>query len=170
MGSNLGDRIAAIDMAAHKLKTLPSTRLTTLSGLYETSAVGIEGDSFINAVAEAQCRLGALILLNKLLEMETAMGRHREPGRTESRFIDLDLLMYGDCVSEEETLILPHPRMLSRRFVMEPLAEIAPNLNIPPSGITASVAATNLAKRCPEQSVKHLGTLEEVKDSLRFEV
>ena len=90
-------------------------------------------------------------------------GRHREPGKTGSRVIDLDLLLYGCAAFKEETLILPHPRMLSRRFVLEPLAELAPDLEIPPTGVTTSRAAAELAKSHPEQEVKRLGRLEEIK-------
>lgn len=170
LGSNLGDRVSAIDAAAQKLITLPGTSSIALSGLYETSAVGMEGKHFINAVAEVRTGMGPLILLRTLLNVETDMGRTREPGITGSRFIDLDLLLYGETEVSTRNLTVPHPRMFSRRFVLEPLAELAPDLFIPPLGITASEAALAAAKRFPDQEVRRLGTLEEVRESLRFEV
>jgi len=163
LGSNLGDRVLALDRAVEKLKTVENTRYIAVSGLYETSPVGMEGGTFLNAVAVMETGLKPEKLLKKLLRMETAMGRVREQGKNGSRNIDLDLLLLGNTVVEEEDLILPHPRMLCRRFVMEPLAELAPDLKIPPSGVTASEAASDLAARYPEQEIWRLGTLEEMR-------
>ena len=170
LGSNLGNRILALETAVEKLKALPDTRYNALSGLYETSPVEAEGGPFLNAVAVIETVLEPGILLEALLGMETAMGRTRQPGKTGSRLIDLDLLLYGNSTVEEKKLTLPHPRMLGRRFVMEPLAELAPDLKVPPTGITAFKAAANLAKSHPEQEVRRLGTLEEIKERLRFDV
>jgi 2-amino-4-hydroxy-6-hydroxymethyldihydropteridine diphosphokinase len=163
LGSNLGDRILALEAAVEKLKALPDTRYIVLSGLYETSPVGMEGGPFLNAVAVIETGLEPGILLRALLSTEKTIGRARKPGKAVSRLIDLDLLLYGNTTVEEENLILPHPRMLHRRFVMEPLAELAPDLRVPPTGITVSATAANLAKNHPEQEVRRLGTLEEVK-------
>ena len=166
LGSNFGDRVLALEAAVEKLKTLVSTRFMAMSGVYETSPVGVEGGPFLNAVAVIETGLEPGVLLEALLSMETTMGRIREPGKDGSRLIDLDLLLYGNAVVDEVNLILPHPRLLRRRFVMEPLAELAPDLRIPPTGITASNAAADLAVHHPEQVIKRLGTLEEIKESL----
>lgn len=165
LGSNLGDRVLAIEMAVEKLRSFEETFLSDLSSLYETSPVDLEGAPFINAVAVVETGLEPGTLLRTLQRLETAMGRTRESGRPGSRIIDLDLLLYGDATVRERSLILPHPGMLHRRFVMVPLAELAPDLKIPPTGITASEAAADLAKNQPEQKVTRLGTLEEVKES-----
>jgi 2-amino-4-hydroxy-6-hydroxymethyldihydropteridine diphosphokinase len=168
LGSNLGDRVLALDAAVKRLKTVEDTRYIALSGLYETSPVGMEGGPFLNAVAVMETGLGPEVLLKALLSMETIMGRVREQGEDRSRNIDLDLLLFANTVVEEKELTVPHSLMLARRFVMEPLAELAPDLKIPPSGITASEAAANLAIQHPEQSLRRLGTLEELKESLKF--
>lgn len=170
LGSNLGDRIKALETAVENLQRMEGIRNLALSGLYETSAVGIKSGSFVNAVAMIQSELEPLRLLQELLDVETTMGRRREKGKTISRLIDLDLLLYGECEMNEENLILPHPRMLVRRFVLEPLAELEPLLKLPPSGITVTEAAANLAKSHPEQKVKRLGTMKDVKERLRFKV
>jgi 2-amino-4-hydroxy-6-hydroxymethyldihydropteridine diphosphokinase len=170
LGSNLNDRVQALEKAVQKLKTLENTRFKTMSSVFETSPVGMEGGPFLNAVAVLETGLKARILLEALLGMETAMGRTRKTGKDASRFIDLDLLLYGCATLEEKDLILPHPRMLHRRFVMEPLAELAPDMKVPPTGITTSKVAADLAVRHPEQKIKRLGTLEEIKESLRFDV
>jgi 2-amino-4-hydroxy-6-hydroxymethyldihydropteridine diphosphokinase len=169
LGSNLGDRVPAIEMAVQKIKALPDTRYIALSGLYETTPVELEGGLFLNAVAVIETLLEPGLLLEALLHIETTMGRTRKPGKAGSRVIDLDLLLYENITVEEKRLTLPHPRMLRRRFVMEPLAEVAPDLRIPPEGIKASEIAAHLAKSHPEQEVRRLGTMEEVKESLMFE-
>ena len=163
LGSNLGNRVLALESAIEKIKALPDTRCLALSGLYETSPVELEGGFFLNAVAAIETGMRADLLLDFLLGLEAAMGRTRKKGESSSRNIDLDLLLYGDTVTERERLTVPHPRMLNRRFVMEPLVELAPDLKIPPTGITAREAAAKLANLHPEQEIKRLGTLEEVK-------
>ena len=170
LGSNLGDRVQAIETAVEKIKALPDTRFIALSGLYETTPVGLDGGLFLNAVAVIETLLEPGMLLEALLSMESAMGRTRKPGKAGSRVIDLDLLIYGNITVEEKRLTLPHPRMLRRRFVMEPLAEVAPDLRIPPEGTKASEIAADLAKSHPEQEVRRLGTLKEIKEGLMFEV
>ena len=163
LGSNLGNRAEALNTAVGMLKDLEHARLAAVSPLYETSPVGIGGRSFFNAVVEAETGLGAKDLLGALLDIEKAMGREREPGNSAARVVDLDLLLYGGATGEEKDLTIPHPRMLQRRFVMEPLSELAPDLRIPPAGITAAKAARDLVENHPEQRVERLGTLEEVK-------
>ena len=170
LGSNLGDRIQAINSAIEKLMVLEKTRLINVASLYETSPVGLVGRPFLNAVARIETGLGHLELLDAILSMEKTMGRIRDHDGLEPRIIDLDLLLYGNTVLKEERLILPHPRMLNRRFVMEPLAELAPGLKIPPTGITASEAAARLKENHPEQEVRCIGKLGEVEESLRFDV
>lgn len=164
LGSNLHDRVEAITTALEKLQALERCKVTDVSSLYETSPVEVLGGTFLNAVARIETGLGPRVLLKTLLDIETAMGRNRDRNGGEPRIIDLDLLLYKNTIIKEHDLVLPHPRMLNRRFVMEPLAELAPDLKIPPSWTTASEAAAELAKSHPEQEIKRLGTLREVEE------
>lgn len=103
----------------------PHTRLAAASSLYRTAPVDACGPDYINAVVEVQTSLSPQALLQKCREQETAAGRER-PYRHAPRTLDIDILLYGDrCVNLPE-LIVPHPRMLQRAFVLVPLAEIAP--------------------------------------------
>ena len=170
LGSNCGDRIQAISTALENLMVLEETRLTKVSSIYQTSPIGLTGGPFLNAVARIETGLDPRKILEAILGVETAMGRVRNNDRWESRIIDLDLLLYGNTTLEEEDLILPHPRMLGRRFVMEPLAELAPDMKVPPTGIIASEAAALLKKNHPEQEIKRLGTLQEVKANYELRI
>jgi len=174
LGSNLGDRFVALETAFQSLKVMEDSQLTAVSGIYETSPVGVNSGLFLNAVAGIATGLSPRRLLARLLSLENDMGRARGKvrgiGSKGARVIDLDLLLYGDTEIHDRDFQLPHPRMLHRRFVMEPLAELAPDLKIPPSGISARTAAARLAKYSPEQEIRRLGTLEEIKESSRFEV
>jgi 2-amino-4-hydroxy-6-hydroxymethyldihydropteridine diphosphokinase len=128
IGSNLGDRRSLCLEALRGLEKLPSTRLTAVSSLYETEPVG-EGysSSFFNGVVELSTTLSPRAVLAAALLIEADLGRNRSkvgPDRT----IDLDLLLFGDLVLHEPDLTIPHPKMHERRFVLEPLAEIAPNV------------------------------------------
>lgn len=171
LGSNCGDRVQAISTALENMMVLEQTRLTNVSSIYETSPIGLTGGPFLNAVARIETGLGPRKILEAILGVEAAMGRVRSHDRWETRIIDLDLLLYGNTALQEEGLILPHPRMLGRRFVMEPLAELNPGLKVPPTGIIASEAAAQLKKNNPEQEINCLGTLQEVKTNygLRIE-
>lgn len=160
LGSNVGDKIHFIARAIEEMSKLETTRVVKLSSLYETAPVEVEGGAFINAVAKIETGLPARELLRNLLTLEKVMGRERTPGKVDPRAIDMDLLLYDEERIEEPELILPHPRMTDRRFVMEPLAELDPDISIPGTGLTAARIARNLAKSDPDQRVKRLGTLE----------
>ncbi|UCF87893.1 MAG: 2-amino-4-hydroxy-6-hydroxymethyldihydropteridine diphosphokinase [bacterium] len=161
LGTNLGDRVKALETAMERLGALEGCRVKDVSSLYETSPVGLEGGPFLNLVAVMETNLEPGELLERLLAVESAMGRIRLPGTIRSRVIDLDLLVHGDHIVEEKGLVLPHPRMLARRFVMEPLAELAPEMRITPGGKTACEVAKELREKHPEQEVVKLGKLEE---------
>jgi len=127
IGSNLGDRQAHLDQARQALTQLPQSRLAAFSKAYETEPVGgPDGQNkFLNAAALVETHLRPRHLMNELLKIEQAAGRQRgEPNAP--RTLDLDLLLYNDRVIDEGGLTVPHPRMAQRRFVLEPLAEIAP--------------------------------------------
>jgi 2-amino-4-hydroxy-6-hydroxymethyldihydropteridine diphosphokinase len=136
LGSNLGDRATNIHSAAAKLASA-KVHPIQLSPLLENPAVGGPPDSppFLNAVLEISTTLPPLELLAQLLALETKMGRVRRR-RNEPRIIDLDLLLYGNLILDDPSLVLPHPRLHERRFVLLPLSQIAPNLVHPRLGKT----------------------------------
>ena len=130
LGSNLGDREGNLREAVARLREIGAVRLSTLR---DTDPVGVvDQPNFLNAVAELSSELPARELLDRLLEIERELGRDRgKEERWGPRTIDLDLLLYGDEVIEEPGLTLPHPRLAERRFVLEPLHELAPDLVLP---------------------------------------
>jgi 2-amino-4-hydroxy-6-hydroxymethyldihydropteridine diphosphokinase len=129
LGANLGDREATIRRAA---ELIGARRLSTIR---ETEPWGYaDQPSFLNAVAELETDLGPRALLDRLLELELELGRERTGPRYGPRTIDLDLLLYGDAAVSEPGLELPHPRLGERLFVLEPLAELAPDAAIPGAG------------------------------------
>jgi 2-amino-4-hydroxy-6-hydroxymethyldihydropteridine diphosphokinase len=135
LGSNLGDRAGMIARAVELLGGTEGIRVGRVSSLIETEAVGgaVGSPDYLNGVVEVLTWLPARELLLRLLAIEGEMGRVRT-ARWEARVIDLDLLLYGDAVIEEEGIIVPHPRMGERRFVLEPLAELARELVVPGVG------------------------------------
>jgi len=139
IGSNLGDRLAAIERAVLALASLPGTRLVARSSVHETEPVGpVPQGPFLNAAVVLATSLAPADLLEALLAIERTMGRDRTAAeRWGPRVIDLDLLLYGSLVEHGRRLTLPHPRLHERAFVLEPLAEIAPDTVVP--GIGCSV-------------------------------
>jgi 2-amino-4-hydroxy-6-hydroxymethyldihydropteridine diphosphokinase len=137
LGANLGDRAANIAAALDALGRTPSTRVVRTSKLIENPAVGGPADSpsFLNGMAEVETTLSPRELLDRLLEIERSLGRERRQ-KWEPRPIDLDLILYEDQVIDTPELQLPHPLMHERRFVLEPLAELAPDLVHPISELT----------------------------------
>jgi 3-oxoacyl-[acyl-carrier protein] reductase len=127
LGSNLGDRRAALDRALAELRSRAGVAVVRTSSVYETAPVGGPPGQgpYLNAVAELRTDLAPADLLRTLLDVETGLGRVRTE-KDGPRTIDLDLLLYGDAVSDDPGLTLPHPRMHQRLFVLQPLAEIAP--------------------------------------------
>jgi len=135
LGSNLGDRRAHLDHAVAALHNLLSNLSVSL--YYDTVPAGIIGPQpvYLNAAAVGDTPLPARALLDALLAIEGARGRTR-PHPNAPRTLDLDLILVGQTVLDEPGLILPHPRFRERRFVLEPLAQIAPDLRDPVSGKT----------------------------------
>ncbi|MYA99918.1 2-amino-4-hydroxy-6-hydroxymethyldihydropteridine diphosphokinase [Candidatus Poribacteria bacterium] len=127
-GSNIGDRLAHIQNAIHALSKTEGITLQKISSIYKTDPIGYEAQAeFLNGVAAIQTSLAPLSLLHTLKNIETAIGRkHRI--RWGPREIDLDILIYGDLCLQTEKLVIPHPEMHLRRFVLAPLAEVAPDL------------------------------------------
>jgi 2-amino-4-hydroxy-6-hydroxymethyldihydropteridine diphosphokinase len=135
LGSNLGDRRAHLDHAVASLGTL--LRKLTVSAYCDTVPQGVVGPHplYLNAVAVGETALPARALLEALLAIERRRGRER-PYPNAPRTLDLDLILCGEKVIDEPGLIVPHPRFRERRFVLEPLAEIAPDLRDPVTGKT----------------------------------
>jgi len=129
LGANLGDREAAIRRAA---ELLGAERLSTLR---ETEPWGYaDQPRFLNAVAELETEEEPQALLERLLAIERELGRVREGPRYGPRTIDLDLLLYGELQLDEPGITVPHPRLHERGFVLEPLVELAPELDVPGRG------------------------------------
>jgi 2-amino-4-hydroxy-6-hydroxymethyldihydropteridine diphosphokinase len=136
LGANLGDREAAIRRAAE----LVGAR--RLSAIRETEPWGYaDQPRFLNAVAELETELSPRALLDRLQEVERQLGRERRGPRYGPRTIDLDLLLYGDERVDEPNLHVPHPRLRERLFVLEPLAELAPERKIPGNGTVREALA-----------------------------
>jgi 2-amino-4-hydroxy-6-hydroxymethyldihydropteridine diphosphokinase len=125
LGANLGDAQAALQATLQGLAHLPETRLLRSSRIYRSAPVDAGGPDYLNAVAQLETRLTAPALLAHLQALEQAAGRER-PYRNAPRTLDLDLLLYGSARIESARLIVPHPRLRQRAFVLLPLQELAP--------------------------------------------
>jgi 2-amino-4-hydroxy-6-hydroxymethyldihydropteridine diphosphokinase len=143
LGSNLGDREATILRALGRLQEEPGLVVVRVSSLRETDPVGYaDQPRFLNGVVELETDLPARDLLSRLLAIERELGRTRGEGPPLGpRTIDLDLLLYGDEVIAQAGLQIPHPRMHERRFVLEPLAEVAAEVVIPGQGPVETLLA-----------------------------
>ena len=137
LGSNMGDRVAALDSAVVRLEGLG--RLLALSHLYETEPVGgVPQDPFYNAVAVVETPLGAEAMVGRLLSIETALGRVRGR-RWGPRLIDLDLILHGDTSIRTAAVTVPHSHYRERRFVLEPLVEVWPGIRDPDGTLVADL-------------------------------
>jgi len=142
LGSNLDDPPAQIASALDALAAMPQTRLGRVSSLYRNPPVGyLDQPDFVNAVAMVETELAPRELLERLLAIESARGRVRDFPNAPRR-LDLDIALYGDRVIREPGLIVPHPRLCERAFVLVPLAEIAPDAVVPGRGRVADLVAS----------------------------
>ena len=139
LGSNLGDRELKLLMAVAELGKLPGTKVTALSSFYETEPVGgVPQENFYNAVARISTTLAPLELLDALKRIEVNVFHRVDSGHWGPRSMDLDILLYGEVVLESDRLTIPHPRLAERRFVLQPLSDIAPKLVHPVLGVSIS--------------------------------
>ncbi|HZZ85639.1 MAG TPA: 2-amino-4-hydroxy-6-hydroxymethyldihydropteridine diphosphokinase [Anaeromyxobacteraceae bacterium] len=138
VGSNLGDRWANLALAARQLRAAPRVALLRASRVYDSAPVGPPQPRYLNAVLELESELTAPGL-HALLQL-TERAARRKPGapRWTARTLDLDLLLFGGEVLRTPRLLVPHPHLVSRRFVLLPLSELAPKLGVPGTGKTVS--------------------------------
>ena len=156
IGSNVGDRLDHVRKACQRLQAA-GFPLRRISAVYETEPVDVlEQDWFLNLAVETETALPPLELLDRMHDIERELGRIRERPKG-PRTIDIDILLYGDATLASDRLTLPHPRMLDRRFVLEPLREIAAGRRIPPSNRTVEKLYAELQD--PAQ-VRRYGSLD----------
>jgi 2-amino-4-hydroxy-6-hydroxymethyldihydropteridine diphosphokinase len=154
LGSNIGDRAANLREAIERLRSMGNAG--AVSSLYETEPIEFTKQPwFLNCVVEIETGLSPTKLLDGILEIEKQMGRHREKKKG-PRNIDLDILFYGDEIVDGPELTIPHPAMHERRFVLAPLAEIAPEVRHPVSKKTVrelleSLSAGQVVKKITAQ-------------------
>lgn len=150
LGANLGDAGATVRQAAAEIAQLATTASLRLSPLYCTAPVDSNGPDYVNGVAEVQTTLSAPELLHALQAIEHAHGRER-PYQNAPRTLDLDILLYDDQVIDQPDLIVPHPRMHQRAFVLKPLGDLAPDLCLQQGPLRQLLAA------CSDQQIKPAG-------------
>ncbi|WP_236838903.1 2-amino-4-hydroxy-6-hydroxymethyldihydropteridine diphosphokinase [Caldalkalibacillus salinus] len=137
LGSNMGDRASFLSQAMTQLNQIEQLELTKMSAIYETDPVGYENQSrFLNMVVAGQTALEPETLLTHIQRIERSLGRERLV-RWGPRTIDIDILLYNSISMDTRHLKIPHPRMKERAFVVVPLAEIAPDLQVPGTTYTA---------------------------------
>jgi 2-amino-4-hydroxy-6-hydroxymethyldihydropteridine diphosphokinase len=146
LGSNLGDRIGALDRAFDEIAALPTTSLIARSSYYESAPLDAPGGDYVNAAARVRTALAPLALLRELQAIEARHGRTR-PFANAPRTLDLDLLLYDGVVMRTAELELPHPRLHERAFVLVPLAEIAAELEVPSYATVGEMASRVAGQR-----------------------
>ncbi|MDQ6861200.1 MAG: 2-amino-4-hydroxy-6-hydroxymethyldihydropteridine diphosphokinase [Verrucomicrobiota bacterium] len=149
LGSNLGDRRANLSKARERISRLPMVHSPIVtSSIYETEPVDCPRGSpaFLNAVIEVECDGEPVKFLTSLHEIEDSLGRERSSGHNLPRTLDLDLLYIGNAILAVAALQLPHPRMDERQFVLEPLAEIRPDLVLPGQSETVASLLARLPR------------------------
>lgn len=149
LGANLGQARQTLAQAARELANTEGIHDLTLSPLYRSAPVDAGGPDFTNAVARLDTSLAAEALLDRLQAIELAHGRER-PYRNAPRTLDLDLLLYGDQHINTSRLTVPHPRMHERAFVLYPLRDLAPELQLDQGRLDELIAA------CAEQALERL--------------
>lgn len=147
LGSNQGDRELNLLRAVAEIGRMPQSRVTGLSRFYETSPVGeaVGQTAFYNAVLRLATSLTPAGLLERLAMIEVSLFGRVRSGQCDPRRMDLDLLFYGEQVIDQPGLIVPHPRLAERRFVLQPLSELAPGLRHPLLGKTVGELLAGLA-------------------------
>ncbi len=138
VGTNLGDRWATLALAARGLRGEPTVSLLRASRVWDAAPLGPPQPRYLNAVLELEALGTAPALLRVLEKIERAAGRRRTGIRWSARTLDLDLLLFGDEVIRTPRLVVPHPGLVTRRFVLAPLAELCPERVVPGTGRTVA--------------------------------
>ncbi len=145
LGSNLSDRIKQLQTAVNALKKIPVTDLKKVSGIYMTTPMGPSDQAdYLNAVIELETDLDAKTLLEHCQMIENDMGRNRQGERWQARNIDLDILLYGNEKIDTAELVVPHPGMHERAFVLYPLQELDATISVPGKGYIAALLQQDL--------------------------
>jgi len=148
IGGNLGDRYKLIGSAIQSIAKKIG-KIVNESAIYETTPWGFESEQdFLNQVVHISTNLTPKDVLNKCLEIEKELGRNRESEQYSSRTMDIDILFYNDEIIHEQELIIPHERLYKRRFTLEPLVEIAPDLIHP----VIKKSISDISKECKDNS------------------
>ncbi len=132
IGTNKGDKISNCKLVIKKISSI--SNLLNISSVYKSQSWGFSADFFLNFIIEVQTNFTPSDFLKELLRIESQMGRVRKSGirkKYESRVIDIDILFFGDQIIESKTLIIPHPRLYYRNFILKPLCELRPSLLCP---------------------------------------
>lgn len=151
IGANLGNATDNVREALVALNTIEATRVTAQSSLFRTSPIDADGDDYVNAVARITTALPAEELLKALFKLEQTFGRERSYVNA-PRTLDLDLLLYGERIIESASMTVPHPRMTTRAFVLIPLLQIDPFIDIPGRG-----AAHRFVPAVSDQAIQKIG-------------
>ena len=136
VGSNLGDRWANLALAARALRAAPRIAVVQASRVFDAAPLGPPQPRYLNAALELEADVPAPALLGALQDIERQAGRQPSTVRWAARTLDLDLLLYGDEVIRRPDLVVPHPALAVRRFVLAPLAELCPDRIVPGTGRT----------------------------------
>ena len=162
LGTNLGERLSNLSAALWELAADPAIKVMRGSSVYETKPVGLlDQPDFLNMVVAVETTHSPGVLLDYCLWIETRLGRERRE-RWGPRLIDLDVLLYDDLVFQNDRLVLPHPRMLERSFVLTPLAEISPELTL------NGTAVCELAAGLGEAGLRPIASWEEFAEDAGF--
>lgn len=145
LGSNLSKPIEQVNNAINEIKKITQSQVKNVSALYLSKPMGPQDqDDYINAVLSLETSLPAIELLNSLQAIENKAGRVRKENRWGARILDLDIILFGNHIINTERLTIPHYGMTEREFVLLPLAEIAPALQLP-NGISVKLLCQNIA-------------------------
>lgn len=144
VGSNVGNKKENFLEALSRVAKLPDTRIVKESSFYESEPIGDAKEWYVNGAIEIETKLKPDMLLKKFKNIERAMGRKKVKKRWGSRIIDLDILLYDAAIVKKKNLRIPHPEMSSRKFVLLPLSEIAPQVIHPELGVTISELLINV--------------------------
>lgn len=144
IGSNLGKKKENYLEALDRIAKIPNTKIVKESSVYESEPLGDSKQWYVNGAIEIETELTPEQLLNKLKNIERAMGRKKVRKRWGARIIDLDILLYNSLLFEKRSLKIPHPELHNRKFVLVPLSEIAPQVIHPALGVTISELLVNV--------------------------